>query len=70
MGAWVMGYLTGVNTASTHRGDPDFLLRTNIDGPAAWAWIDNYCRANPLDNLFNASQALELELKQRAIQGR
>jgi len=26
----------------------------NIDGDGVWAWIDNYCRTNPLDTISKA----------------
>jgi hypothetical protein len=45
---WVFGYLSGVAAArQTDRFDP--LDETDADG--VWAWIDNYCRKNPLDHI-------------------
>ena len=35
---------------------PDFLVGTDFDG--LMVWIDNYCRANPLDTIGAAEVAL------------
>jgi hypothetical protein len=42
----------------------DVLVGTNFDG--LMAWIDNYCRANPLDLVGTAALKLFDELKSRA----
>ena len=49
---WVYGFITGVNRQSpAHQAQP-------ADGYAIDAYIDQYCRNNPLHNLFQASLAL------------
>ena len=57
---WVAGYLSGMNVESDA---PNFLAGTDFDGLVAW--IDNYCRANPLDAIANAAIALKNALKAR-----
>src|SRR4030088_1316758 len=57
--AWILGYLSGVNTSS----GPDFLER--VDAAAIFAWIDNYCQKNPLDDIADAVHRLQLVLMLR-----
>jgi hypothetical protein len=59
---WVAGYLSGSNVEADHPAD--VLVGTNFDG--LMAWIDNYCRANPLDLVGTAALKLFDELKSRA----
>jgi len=40
---WIFGYLSGANIES---GSTDFLRSKDADGLTAW--MDNYCRRNPL----------------------
>jgi hypothetical protein len=58
---WVAGYLSGRNMEFL---DPDALVGTDHD--ALMAWIDNYCRANPLDRVGTASFKLFDELRSRS----
>jgi hypothetical protein len=60
--AWIDGYLSGYNVAST---DPDFLA-SQPAAVALYIWIDNYCRDKPLDVLTQAVTALKKELLTRA----
>jgi hypothetical protein len=53
---WILGFLTGTNAFS----DEDFLEQT--DSRSVWAWVDNYCRAQPLDSLATAALKLRYEL--------
>jgi hypothetical protein len=59
--SWVVGYLSGMNLDSTH---PDALLGTDFDG--LMGWIDNYCRANPLQSIAIAGTVLMRQLQSRA----
>jgi hypothetical protein len=59
--AWVLGFISGANIYPAH---PEML--SNPDADAIWAWIDNYCRSNPLDRLVKANFALVDELLRRA----
>jgi hypothetical protein len=54
---WVFGYLSGINTVSS----TDFLRGRDADGLTAW--IDNYCRRNPLHAITQALYALTNELR-------
>jgi hypothetical protein len=60
--AWIDGFLSGYNFAG---------VETDILAPKAqqvghYAWIDNYCRQNPLDMVGTATVALKNELTARA----
>src|SRR5262245_44743332 len=46
---WVLGYLSGVNV---HQAGPDFLRDRDAEGLTAW--IDSYCRRNPLHHVNQA----------------
>lgn len=50
--AWVDGFISGANI-----GQPD-LLASRPSSVAVYAWIDNYCRSNPLDNVAAAATIL------------
>lgn len=50
---WLMGYMTGLATATT---SIDLLAST--DAPSVMAWVDNYCRANPLNKITDAGVKL------------
>jgi hypothetical protein len=60
--AWVLGYLSAYNTygpkATGH-------VSKGTDANGLLAWIDNYCSANPLKEIFDATEALILELEKR-----
>jgi hypothetical protein len=58
--AWVVGYLSGLNM----RADHDALAEPDLNG--LLAWIDNHCRANPLDTVATAAFKLFKELQSRA----
>jgi hypothetical protein len=55
--AWANGFLSGSNM----RAGTDFLRGRNINGLIAW--IDDYCRRNPLHLFSQAVIALENELR-------
>jgi hypothetical protein len=57
---WVLGFVSGVNFENT---DGDFLK--NMDADALTAWVDNYCRRNPLHGIVQAMLALIQELRSR-----
>ena len=54
---WLVGFLSGVAVES----DKDFLLGTDSD--ALFLWVDNYCQANPLNDVALAGWALSVELR-------
>jgi hypothetical protein len=55
--SWVLGYAT--------RANYDESVTTKIDSEGLWAWIDNYCRANPLKQIVDAAEGLAAELQKR-----
>ena len=60
---WVLGFLTGMNAMDmmTRRsGGGKMGVTTDVDG--LFAWVDNYCRANPLKTISDAALALATEL--------
>ena len=60
--AWLTGFLTGANVW----GDFDTDILKNVDTTAVSAWIDNYCKANPLEKLNKAVTQLIRDLADRA----
>jgi hypothetical protein len=58
---WVAGFLSGMNLKSD---EPDALLGTDFEG--ATAWLDNYCKANPLATITEASMYLLKQLTTNA----
>ena len=61
-GSWVLGYLTAYNDLVL-KVDGD--VANQVDNPALFSWIDNYCQANPLANVYNASATLLNELRRQ-----
>ena len=58
---WIAGYLTAINRHVATRSN--IAVGTN---PEAWnLWINNYCVANPLENLSSATTLLVTELSNR-----
>jgi hypothetical protein len=49
---WVGGYLSGAAFWGSNL-DP----MKGIDAKAAWAWVEDYCRAHPLDKIIDAANA-------------
>jgi hypothetical protein len=61
--AWVDGFLSASNLADN---DPDWMLQLANNSEGVYAWVDNYCRTNPLDSIVQAAMKLRDELKSRA----
>jgi hypothetical protein len=55
---WVYGFVSGINWASWSAGKEQ---AKPLDFDAAVAFIDQYCRNNPLDPLVSAAAALVQE---------
>ena len=49
--SWVVGFLSGIGFVNDHGADP----LNGVDAEAVWAWVDNYCGANPLDTIEKAT---------------
>lgn len=60
--AWLMGFLTGLNTDQTEYKNG---LSKISSGEQILVWTDNYCKAHPLDDLFKAGDELMIELKNK-----
>ena len=61
--SWVLGFITAFNAYGLFV-DKDVALGTNSDGLAAW--IDNYCRAHPRENIAKAAERLIAEFRARS----
>ena len=56
--SWLAGFLTAYNLLS-----PDtYNILGNSDMQSALVWLDNFCRANPLEDFSTAASALVAEL--------
>ena len=58
--AWVSGFITGMNAGIGAALGSDKLLQVGrgTDAAGMFSWIDNYCRAHPLDHLARAAETL------------
>jgi hypothetical protein len=61
---WVLGFLSGVARERSLSDGADLLRGTEASG--LMAWLDNYCRENPLENLLPAVMRLINHLEARA----
>ena len=59
---WLLGYLSGISIVT----GKDFLTQTN--STSIEAWMDNYCRSNPLESLGVGGDSLATELMRRMRQ--
>lgn len=59
---WLLGFITALNWAGPDRRD----LLAGADAEGAMLWIENYCRARPLDTFFDAALALRRELAEKS----
>lgn len=57
---WVLGFVSGANVYDVN---PELLRQ--VDAPVIYIWVDNYCRANPLDTVNDAVVGLIQELMRR-----
>ena len=55
---WVLGFLTGANIFGG--SNTDFLK--GLDAEAIFAWIDNYCKTHPSENLSKSAVTLTHKL--------
>lgn len=58
---WLLGFITALNWSEPQRRD----LLAGADAEGAMLWVENYCRAQPLDTFFDATVALQRELAGR-----
>ncbi len=57
--AWVYGYLS--RATFNYAGE----ILGPVDAGAIIGWIDNYCKAHPLERIASAAGALEIELAKK-----
>jgi len=50
---WILGFLSGVGYKGAGVHDP----LNGLDAKAVWAWMDNYCQANPLEQIAEVAAA-------------
>jgi hypothetical protein len=50
---WILGFLSGIGYFASPETDP---LR-GVDADAVWAWTDNYCHTQPLEQISTAAAA-------------
>lgn len=58
---WLLGFLSAASLV----GNQDRDILANIDGNAAWAWMDKYCLQHPIDPLYLGASALYRDLLNR-----
>ena len=58
---WVRGYVTSFNVWVLQSGN----VPQGTDNNGILAWVDNYCAANPLNDVETAARALLVELAKR-----
>jgi hypothetical protein len=54
---WLMGFLSGIAV-----GLGEDFLKDAPDGASLYLWMDNYCRAHPLNSIGDGGMDLALEL--------
>jgi hypothetical protein len=60
--AWVLGYVTAFNQ---YGSKPEGDVSSGKSTEEMMAWIDNYCRQHPADNVYRASAALVDQFRER-----
>jgi hypothetical protein len=58
---WVAGFVSGVNWDTD---EPDILAEMDVD--SLIAWVDSYCKANPLAKVTTGAAMLVQELRARS----
>lgn len=56
---WLNGFLSG---AAAQKGED---ILGVVDADSVFLWMDNYCRNNPLDSVFQGATKLTKELEKR-----
>ena len=59
---WVLGYVTAYNQYEDSTGG----MKQGGNATALLGWLDQYCAANPLDSVVQASTKLVAELRRRS----
>jgi hypothetical protein len=45
--SWVVGFLSGIGWVGQDGDNP----LHGVDAEGVWAWVDNYCKAHPIDTI-------------------
>lgn len=59
---WVLGLISGLNAYGPNNGN----IAPGVAAAGLLGWVDNYCKANPLDSVSTAGIKLGDELKRRS----
>ena len=62
---WIQGFISSYNQFVYTGRNPDGIFGS-VDSKSIAAWMDNYCRAKPLDTVYQGTLVLVEELKRRA----
>jgi hypothetical protein len=62
--AWLAGYLSGINGSGFYSDGTDFI--EGVSGAQVFLWMDNFCKANPLNTVPQGANQLIRELYTRA----
>jgi hypothetical protein len=55
---WILGFLTGMaDLAASVPVQSKMDPLSGVDAEAVWAWVDNFCRAHPLEKVVRAGEA-------------
>jgi hypothetical protein len=58
---WVVGFLSGIGYMGLIGGGENYDPLQRMDADAVWAFVDNYCQANPLKTIKWAAVNFLLE---------
>ena len=64
--AWLIGYLTGLNTMHDLNKNSDNPLNKVNSAEQIYVWMDNYCQKNPLNTIGDGGIQLFIELMKKA----
>jgi hypothetical protein len=56
---WLVGFMSGLNFGDEQRRDS----LAKVSAEQIYLWMDNYCKANPLENLLTGGENLMNELR-------
>ena len=56
---WLLGFMSGLATGLERN------LLDKTDNPSIFLWMDNYCKANPLKDVYDGGVDLSVELTKR-----
>jgi hypothetical protein len=64
--AWVLGYLSGLNTMHELNGNSNNPLSKVNSAEQIYVWMDNYCQKNPLNTVGDGGFQLFIELMKKS----